>query len=139
MPDDSSTASISRSVIVTERIGNKDVLGSGIMLAESGTPIEINITESASDQSPMKLRIEFVADDSEMHRIEPAFKSTNELTIYLFNFLNKSSSGGTKSPIPIGVFEDRKLWMLFWVSKRGQQTFTFEYTLLLDGETVRDA
>jgi len=127
------------------RIGDFDVLSSGVVLIPRSQPIdfEFMFDPSAPNREPMILRIVFEKDPttesgrySEKTRsdvFEGESKRGKFQGLRLVNFL-PALGRGSKGPLEVGTFNGRKLLFSFWSTPLGKTTIQLQYTFLLGRE-----
>ena len=109
---------------VSTKVGDHDVLESGVVLAAVGRPIVFFLDD-------MVLTIE-IGEDSEdkSQRIIPSYKDGKNASL---NIVNPSGSGmGIKYPITVGSYQSRRLYFQFWLNLQGEtkvREFVFTFFL----------
>jgi hypothetical protein len=116
--------------------GNMDLLTSGVIIPETGKPIEIKL----GDEDNLTTTIYLIQDPNKGNfKMEAKIISNNHLELSLINFITKGvGGGGGKNPIKLGTFQHRALYLSFIIlsiSSEIMPVFHFNFYL---GEGVED-
>lgn len=116
------------------RVGDFDVLSSGMVHAWEGEAAEFNLAPTSTEYL---FKVKFASDEStKVENLEYKLVNKNQLELTLTNFDNPLGTS-TIRPIPIGTHGDRRLYFMISVHSVGAKTpvRVLSYTFLL-GETV---
>ena len=117
-----------------EKVGTFDVLTANSLLVEVGKPIEI----SFGDVDALRFIFNIINDPGkEKYSSEARLVNEKTIELDLFNFVASNvGGGGTKYPVHVGHFQNRKLYYSFYINSVGggvQPLFTYTFYL---GEEV---
>lgn len=105
------------------RTGNRDVIAAGTVITADNRSLEFQLAH-------LRVVFEF-STDSGSTRIESGGASGSALNLCLYNF-NNTIGSGTTSPIEIGTFAGRKLWLAFMVyAFSPESSKTVHYTFMM--------
>lgn len=118
-----------------EKVGTFDVLSTKSLLVEVGKPIEIFF----GDEDALRFIFNIINDpNKENYSNEVRLVNEKTFELDLINFVSSSlGGGGTKYPVHVGSFQNRKLYYSFYINSvgRGVQPL-FTYTFYLGEEVV---
>jgi hypothetical protein len=108
--------------------GNATVYASGSVTSFDEKPITI---EFGIPSDPLKLTLDFKKDATGQIKINAQDIDKNSLKLEITNIVS-SLGGGTLSPIPIGDFEGKKLYINFLASSlNNSNQVTLLYTIYM--------
>jgi len=104
-------------MVIEKSSSNHIILESGSVITYSNSN-EVHFSIKMDDSFSFDLILKFSSDDEKQYRLEQNV-TNNTITLDCINFDNPMGTG-TKKPIELATFNNKKIYINFWVNSLGK-------------------